>query len=207
MKTKITMRDIINGQKKASVKSFNTDLFKADSENITESFNKENYECLVLVSTDLDTKNEAIKESIIAIDGKDSYILNTNPSNYQGVITTSIYSKWLTLQGFNFFTKDLFMSLDNEFIDGEGQITTTAMDYYNAQIEEAGIEATYDDIMTLGEYNSEYKCQTLSAVIEELDIRVSLTINERGQLSKITKTKLDSKETKQEKPVYKSILD
>lgn len=204
----ITIKDIINGQKTKGAKAYNTDLFKNDSENITESFDKNNYDEIMIIDTNIDTKTELIKETILGINKGDAYLINTQPSKYNDEITVSIFSKWLTLQGFNFFTKKMFEGLDNAFIDDEGALTLTAKEFYNENLKESGIDVSYDDILEMGEYNPQYKCVTLSATIEEQNLRVSMTINERGQLSKITKTKLDLEQKQsKDKPVMKSILD
>lgn len=203
----ITIKDIINNQKAKGTKGFNTDLFKSDSENITESFSKDNYELLVLIDTDVDSRNEALKETIIGLERGEAFLINTQPNNYQGNITVSIYQKWLTLQGFNYFTKKLFEELDNEFVDSEGRLSLEVKEYYNKCLKNEGIDVSYDDILELGEYNSEYNCMTLSATIEEMNMSIHLTINAKGQLSKITKKQLESTtKQKEKKPAYKSIL-
>jgi hypothetical protein len=177
---KITLKDIIAGQKTKTVGSYNTDLFKSDNENLTESFNKNDYDFITLISTDTDTKSGLLKESIIAISGGDSYLLNTSPTAYNGEVNISIFSKWLTLQGFNYFTKE-----NDNFLDTEGKIIQEVKNYYNEVLLENNLDITYDDILELGEFNSEYNCIILSFVTD--DFNYYITINSHQQLSKITK--------------------
>ena len=204
----ITLKDMINGQKQAEVKTFNKDLFKADSENLTDTFSKTDYDFLDVITTD--RTDAGLKETILAIKDGDAYLISTVPSRFNGEVSVAIYSKWLTLQGFNWMVKKELESPDSKYIDEEGYLTDTVINYYNMQITEAlgeGTDITYSDILDLGEYNSEYNCVTLSAMIETT--RYSLTINERKQLSKITIRDFDKSvnASPQEVKVYKSILD
>ena len=204
----ITLKDMINGQKQAEVKTFNKDLFKADSENLTDTFSKTDYDFLDVITTD--RTDAGLKETILAIKDGDAYLISTVPSRFNGEVSIAIYSKWLTLQGFNWMVKKELESPDSKYIDEEGYLTDTVINYYNMQITEAlgeGTDITYSDILDLGEYNSEYNCVTLSAMIETT--RYSLTINERKQLSKITIRDFDKSvnASPQEVKVYKSILD
>ena len=177
---KITLKDIINGQKTKTTSSYNTDLFKSDNENLTESFNKADYDFITLISTDTDTRSGLLKESIIAISGSDSYLINTSPTAYNGEVSISIFSKWLTLQGFNYFTKE-----NEAFLDIDGKIIQEVKNYYNEVLLENNLEISYDDILELGEFNSEFNCIILSFVTE--DYNYYITINSHQQLSKITK--------------------
>jgi hypothetical protein len=177
---KITLKDIIAGQKTKAVGSYNTDLFKSDNENLTEDFNKSNYDFITLISTDTDTRSGLLKESIIAISGADAYLLNTSPTAYNGEVNISIFSKWLTLQGFNYFTKE-----NDNFLDTEGKIIQEVKNYYNEVLLENNLDITYDDILELGEFNSEFNCIILSFVTD--DYNYYITINSHQQLSKITK--------------------
>ena len=203
----ITLKDMINGQKQAEVKTFNKDLFKADSENLTDTFSKTDYDFLDVITTD--RTDAGLKETILAIKDGDAYLISTVPSRFNGEVSIAIYSKWLTLQGFNWMVKKELESPDSKYIDEEGYLTDTVINYYNMQITEAlgDTDITYSDILDLGEYNSEYNCVTLSAMIETT--RYSLTINERKQLSKITIRDFDKSvnASPQEVKVYKSILD
>lgn len=204
----ITLKDMINGQKQAEVKTFNKDLFKADSENLTDTFSKTDYDFLDVITTD--RTDAGLKETILAIKDGDAYLISTVPSRFNGEVSVAIYSKWLTLQGFNWIIKKELEKPTSKYIDEEGYLTNTVIDYYNLQLAEAlgeDTDVTYSDILDLGEYNSEYNCVTLSATIETK--RYSLTINERKQLSKITIRDLDKSVTAspQEQKVYKSILD
>lgn len=176
----ITLKDIIQGQKTKEVKSFNTDLFKSDSENITENFDKNDYDYIELIETNTDDKTGLLKETIIAFKGQDSYLINTVPSLYNGEVTVSIFQKWLTLSGFNYFTKD-----NENFYDEEGHILEIVKEYYNNVLKDNNLEITYQDILDLGEFNSEYNCVILQFQYEEF--KYYITINEKQQLSKITK--------------------
>ncbi len=177
---KITLKQIIEGQKTKKVSSYNTDLFKSDNENLTENFNKNDYDFITLISTDTDTKSGLLKESIIAISGSDAYLLNTSPTAYNGEVSISIFSKWLTLQGFNYFTKE-----NDVFLDHEGHIIQEVKEYYNAVLLGNELEITYQDILDLGEFNSEFNCIILSFSTENHNYYI--TINSHQQLSKITK--------------------
>lgn len=206
---KITLKDIINGQAKAKDKSYNRDLFKSDSENITESFNKSDYDFICLIGSDTDEKSGLLKETIIAYKGADSYLINTIPHEYNGEVSINIYQKWLTLQGFNFFIKESLEVSQPEFIDDEGKLTFDIIEYYNNVLNDEGYEIQYHDILDLGEFNSEYNCLTLQWTQEETQEKHFITINEKQQLSKITKKKLATNLIKKEekaKPVIKSIL-
>lgn len=177
---KITLKDIIQGQKIKEVKSYNSDLFKSDSENVTQDFNKNDWDYLTLLSTDTDTKTGLLKETILGIQGQDAYLINTQPSSYNGEVTVSIYQKWLTLQGLNFFIKE-----NDNFYDEEGHLTEEIKDYYSKVLSnEYNLDITYQDVIELGEYNSEFNCVILSFKVE--DNNYYITINERQQLSKVT---------------------
>lgn len=200
---KINLRDIISGQQVKGSKSYNTDLFKSDSENITETFQKDDYDYLWLIDTNCDGTDGLLRETILAIKGNDAYLINTNPHNYNGEITVSIYQKWLTLQGFNFFVG----KPENEelFYDVEGYLVPELKEFYNLVLDSEGFEITYDDVLELGVFNSEYNCTTLSFEFQE--VRYNITINEKQLLSKITKKQLNvTKVSEKPKPVIKSIL-
>jgi hypothetical protein len=194
---KINLKDVVQGLKTTKNKSYNTDLFSADAENITETFNKSNYTYLELLSTDHDPKTGLIRETILAIGEQgDSYLISTNPSLFNGEITISIFSKWLTLQGFNYFSKNSEL-----FFDGEIQME--AVNYYDNYLQEQGYDISYQDILELAEYNSEYNIKILSFSDEENNYYI--TINSKNQLSKITKK--PSITPPKTANVIKSILD
>lgn len=194
---KINLKDVVQGLKTSKNKTYNTDLFYADSENITSDFNKHNYAYLELLSTDTDSKTGLLKETILAIGHSgDSYLINTIPHIYNGETTISIFSKWLTLQGFNYFTKESEL-----FLDGEPAME--AVNYYNDYLQEQGYDISYQDILELAEYNSEYNIKILSFSDEENNYYI--TINSKNQLSKITKK--PSITPPKTANVIKSILD
>jgi hypothetical protein len=199
---KITLKDIINGQKTKTSKGYNTDLFKGDSENITEDFSRHNYDFITLISTDTDTKSGLIRETIIGLKDGEAYLLNTIPSVYNGEASVSIYSKWLTLTGFNYFSKS-----NDSFLDEEGHIIEEVKEFYDMILNNNNLEIKYNDIIELGELNSELNCITLSFKTENWSYYI--TINSSQQLSKITK-KQNTTTLKHTNPILlkiKSILD
>jgi len=194
---KINLKNVIEGLKTTKSKSYNTDLFYSDSENITSDFNKNNYSYLELLTTDTDIKSGLLKETILAIGySGDSYLINTIPHIYNGETTVSIFSKWLTLGGFNYFTKESELFL-------HGEIQMEAVNYYDDYLQEQGYDISYQDILELAEYNSEYNVKILSFSDEENNYYI--TINSKNQLSKITKK--PSTTPPKTANVIKSILD
>lgn len=201
----LNLKDIINGQAKVQAKAFNTDLFKGDNENITEDFSRENYDKLIAI--DSTSTDNQLKETIIGLRGADAYLINATSASYNGDIQTSITQKWLTLQGFNYFTKDFFMFSDNEFVDAEGHLTYDIQEFYTNVLRDNDYDISYSDIIELGIYNPEYKVIILSFE-DSKENKHFLTINDKGQLSKITK-KLSSKKVAEKetpKQQFKSIL-
>ena len=201
---KINLKDIVSSLPVKGTKSYNTDLFKSDSENITETFNKNDYDLLILIDTNCDGVDGMLRETIIGLIGSDAYLINTQPHNYNGEITVSIFQKWLTLQGLNYFIG----KTENEdlFYDNEGYLSEEIKEFYNQLLDFEGYEITYQDILELGVYNQEYKCTTLSFEID--NIKHNITINDKQLLSKITRKNSNITETKKEtvKPKVKSIL-
>ena len=202
----INIRDIINGQAKAKSNNYNTDLFQSESENITQQFNKRDYEVLELITTDIDTKTGLLKETIIGYNDSGAYLINTVPSSYNGEVTVSIFEKWLTLQGFNFFIKEMLAHSDNAFVDHEGKLTEIVIDFYNWELKENGYNISYQDVRDLGEFNSQYNCITLSFESED-NKKHFITINDKQQLSKITVKNPMITAIKKQQPTPKSILD
>lgn len=198
----ITLKDIISGQRTNKVKSFNTDLFKSDNENITEDFNTSNYEYIKLI--DVESSDIMLKETIIGIEKGEAYLINANSTMYNGERQTNISQKWLTLQGFNYFVKEQFTDYGNDFIDEEGKLRIEIQNFYSDVLKNNGLEISYQDVLDLGEYNSEYNCLILS--FETDTDKWFITINERQQLSKITKKPKQEKVGDIKKPSLKSIL-
>jgi len=194
---KITLKDIVTGLQTKASKSYNTDIFSADAENITNEFNKSNYSYLELLSTDHDQKTGLVRETILGIGHNgDAYLISTHPNLYNGEISISIFSKWLTLKGFNYFGKNSEL-----FADGKTQIE--AIEFYNNQLQEEGFSFNYEDVKELAIFNSEFSCYILSFQTEEEKIHI--TINERGQLSKITRKPMAT--PPKVANIIKSILD
>jgi hypothetical protein len=181
MKT-ITLKDIIAGQKVIKTNSYNTDLFKSDNENITDEFTASNYEHLFIV--EMTSEGENLKETIIGLADGEAYLINARTTTYNGEPNTSITQKVMTLQGFNYFTKEMFMTDNSEVIEN-GTIKEEIVTYYNQVIKNHGYEITYDDILELGELSTEYNVTILSFEDNE-ENKHFLTINDKGQLSKIT---------------------
>lgn len=186
---KITLKDIISGQQTKASKSYNTDLFKSDTENITENFNKSNYEFISLI--DVESTDVMLKETIIGFEKGEAYLINANTTQYNSEKQINISQKWLTLQGFNYFIKEMFTDFDNDFIDDEGKLRIEIQNFYSDVLKNNGIEINYQDVLDLGEYNSEYNCLILS--FETDTDKWFITINERKQLSKITRKPKEEK--------------
>ena len=171
----INMKEIINGQEEAKAPSFNTDLFKSDIEYQTEEFSISPYSGIVQLET---AKEETRKEgsqtynvmidSFVGIIDEDAFLVTVTQSKFNGETRIDWTTKELTLQGYNWFTKD----------------SEPNVDYYNLLLNNAGYEITIDDILSMGELNTDYNNTTLK--FKHNDKMHYLTVNKYGQLSKIT---------------------
>ncbi len=176
---KINLKNVIEGLQTSKNKTYNTDLFFADAENITNDFSKSNYNYLELLTTDHDQKSGLPRETILAIGTEgDSYLISTHPQIFNGEVSISIFSKWMTLQGFNYFSKNSSLFLD-------GEIQMEAVEFYDNYLQEQGLDITYQDIKELAIFNPEFDCSILSFQTEEEAIHI--TINNKNQLSRITR--------------------
>lgn len=146
-------------------KTFNTDLFLADSEPIDDVVADE-WDILDLVSQD--SLNDKFKETIIAVTSNTPYLINhTRKQGFSGKIESTFWIQPLSLKGFNYFTKDS----EKDYSE-----------YYNSLLTKYGF--TVEDIKEIGEFKTEYNCFTLAIESESID--VWLTVNARNQLSSIT---------------------
>jgi len=178
----ITLAEIAKGQKELKVRSFNTDLFKGDRENI-EEFDKQAYSEFYL--TEMDNvhdqgEHDKLRETVIAVGHEsDFYMINAITSSFNGEKQVSFTQQPITLKGFNYFTK----ALDEDFTE-----------VYNNYLVSKGYELTIEDIVTLGELNTEYNVTTLSFKTDNED-KHYLTVNAKNQLSSVT-VKVSDREVK-----------
>ena len=172
---RITIKTVVESQRVETKKrTYNTDLFVSDTK-VLEEFSTDDYNALALISTDTNS-NEKLTETIVAINStNDAFLISAvqQKAYNSDDITISYFSKELTLQGFNYFTKDL---QPDDGIDFD--------EYYNMILLRKGFDITMDDIRTLGEYKEQFNCTILQ--FEANDNKYYLTINKLDQLSKIT---------------------
>lgn len=171
----INLKDIVNGQKQAEQVKYNTDLFKSDVEYHEEgTFNIKDYETIVQLETKREERKQGTQSFDVLIDtfigtiGTDAFLVTVEQSSFNGEPRISHNTKELTLAGFNYFTKE---EEPNE-------------DFYNLMLNDKGYELTVQDILSLGELNTDYNSTTLKFKHE--DNTHYLTVNQKGQLSKIT---------------------
>lgn len=183
----ISLRDITKGLEGVkSSKGYNTDLFSSDVE-VFDMFSASDYDDLVLIATD--TGVDKMKETLVCTKDSDSYLVAvTQQKGFNGEMNTSVFVKSLTLQGYNYFTKEL-----------EPNDT-----YYNMVLERSGYEITINEIKEIGVYNAQYNCTTLS--FEFGDFKHWLTVNSRGQLSSIKKKPIDREVGTPKQSGFKSVL-
>ena len=196
MKT-ISIREAVKGLQVKGKTRFNTDLFKADSETL-ESFNAGDYDYIIQITSDVHSDQSKFIETFVATINEDGFLITAVHQMFGGEIQTAIYSKWLTLKGFNYFVDKATITYD--------EMPYEIKDFYNRVLLSEGYDISYDDILELGEYSPEYKCKSLRFEID--DIKHSLTINEKGYLSSIKKTVKEIVNIGKAKPQqsFKSIL-
>lgn len=141
-------------------------------------FSAGDYDSLHLVDTD--HSGDTLYEKVVAIIDNDFYLLTAKTSSYNGEKQVTFTRQQLSLNGFNYFTKDI----EEDF---EG--------VYNKYLQSQGYDITLEDIKTLGEYKPELANCTILQFKDEEDNKHYLTVNQHGQLSKITK-KLSGKQVK-----------
>lgn len=179
--SKFTLNQIAQSQEEMKKNSFNTDLFSGDREPI--EWDKSAYSEIHLVTTDHvhdRGEHDNLKETVICVGHEDDfYLISAITTSFNGETQHKYTSQELTLQGFNYFGKEI-----------EADFT----EVYNNYLGRKGYEITVDDIKTLGELNTEYNSTTLRFKDEEENMHY-ITVNGRDQLSKIT-VKLASREVK-----------
>ena len=175
----ITLEQVVNSQNVATNSSYTDTRFIGDYESNVEFVNSD-YDELYLIDTDHSHdrgNNSDLYETVIAIKEDDSgiafYKLVAKTTDFNGEPQVSYSRQELSLQGFNYFTKDV----SDDTIDFEG--------IYNRYLKSKGYDFTIEDVHTLGEFLPEYNCTTLQFK-DESDNKHYITINSHGQLSKIT---------------------
>jgi len=173
------IKDIVKKQTTQTVnKGFNQDLFTADREVI--EFSKSDYDSIHLVNTDTGEdrmQGQWLTESVVALCDNDMYLITAKTTAYQGNKQVHYTQQPLTLKGFNYFTKDV----EEDFEE-----------FYHNYLKAQGYDITLEDILTTGELSTEYGSTTLKFTDDE-ETQHYITVNQRGQLSSITKKRVQQK--------------
>jgi hypothetical protein len=163
----ITLKDIVNGQQAIVSQRAEDNRFKGDFEPI--EFCKSDYDSMWLVDTD--HSGDKFIEKVVAVKDTDMYLLTASTSSFNGQKQINFIQQELTLQGFNYFTKDI----DEDFSS-----------FYNQILEANGYNISLQDVIDLGEFKPELNGCTILQFKDDKDNTHYLTVNKYNQLSKIT---------------------
>jgi len=145
-------------------KGFNTDLFKADTEIIEDSIDNYLAECTYYVSIDFETTTDNItkevngtKETFLTMIKGDVYLITAiEKKGFNGNIEETIYSKWLTLQGFNYFAKKTLQD-PNQRDEDIQDLKDMKNIYYQEIINISfGLEIDINDLFSIAEDKENY---------------------------------------------------
>ena len=186
----INVKDVVKGLEEAK-RSVDFGYFLSDREPV--EFVSNDYDTVFLVDTDNSSFNKSdtslelngerynreltdkFVETAIGITDTGTEIIFTllvgTTSVYGGEKEVAYVSQVLSIAGLNKFTKEIDIDLSES---------------YNAYLKYEGYDLTIDDILELGEFNSQYNVTILSWANEELGNKYWITVNSRKQLSKIT---------------------
>ena len=176
----INLKQVALSQEAQTQARYADNRFVGDYETI--EFSVSDYDLLVKVDTD--HSYDILYETVVGVkyDDMTFYKITAKTEMYNGEKKITFSEQQLTLQGFNFFIKD------TEIDELEG--------IYNNYLNYMGYDFTIEDVATLGEFSTEFNC-TILKFRDEGDNDHYITINSKGQLSKITikqsKRKVNSK--------------
>lgn len=184
----IKLNDIVQGLEKAKENSFNTDLFVSDKEPIEELTG---FDTVYLVSMDNahdKGEHDKLVETAVGVVDNEFYLLTAVSTSFNGEQQVNYTQQNMTLQGFNYFTKDIEVDED----------------IYNNYLVSKGYGITMEDIRTLGEFKPDLQGCTILSFEDKNETKHFLTINAKGQLSRITKKPLAKKVNTNKASLFKS---
>jgi len=186
----INVKDVVKGLEEAK-SSVDFGYFLSDREPV--EFVSSDYDEVFLVDTDNSSFNKSdtslemngerynreltdkFVETAIGITDTGTEIVFTllvgTTSVYGGEKEVAYMSQILSLAGLNKFTKEVDKDLS---------------EYYNTYLNYEGFAITIDDVLTAGEFNTQYNVTILSWTDEDAGNKYWITVNSRKQLSKIT---------------------
>jgi len=186
----INIKDVVKGLDEAKG-SNDYGYYLSDREPI--EFSSSDYDEVFLVDTDNSSFNKSdtslelngerynreltdkFVETAIGITDTGTEIVFTllvgTTSVYGGEKEVAYMSQILSLAGLNKFTKEVDVDLSES---------------YNTYLKYEGFDITVDDILELGEFNTQYNVTILSWTDEDAGNKYWITVNSRKQLSKIT---------------------
>lgn len=201
---KISIKDIAKNLTHKTNKSFNTDLFKSDSEIIDEPIQVYLDELELYISVDYNTitdiNGEIIgqSETFIAYNKGETFLLTTQEKQgYKGEIEETIYSKWLTLQGYNYFSKKFILENPNTDENDNDIIKEISKEFYNSQLAQGlHLEIDFSDILEIGEFKENY--YQVSFVLNDEIIKINFNLN--YQLTSFSRS--GQTKTQEKKPLF-----
>ena len=179
-------------------KGFNTDLFKSDTEIIEDSIDNYLTECDYYVSIDFETTTDNItkqvngtKETFLTMLKGDIYLITAiEKKGYNGNIEETIYSKWLTLQGFNYFAKKSLQDPNQTEEDIQDLKDIINIYYQNMILESFGFEVDINDLFSIAEDKENYL--QVKFIYDFIEYKINF--NHLGLITSYSKNDIDNKE-------------